>query len=40
MNRAFKSIEDFEAEKEVSRLNVSLKVILQTSEEVEVETDV
>ena len=40
MNRAIKAIEDFEAEKEGSRLHISLKVILQTSEEVEVETDV
>ncbi|MGN1414060.1 MAG: DUF2634 domain-containing protein [Anaerovoracaceae bacterium] len=39
-NRAIKSIENFEAEKDGSKLKVSLTVILQNEEEVEVETDV
>lgn len=40
LNRAIKAIEDFEAEKEGSRLHVTLTVVMQTDEEVEVETDV
>lgn len=40
LNRAIKSIEDFEAEKEGSRLHIALTVVMQTGEEVEVETDV
>ena len=40
LNRAIKSIEDFEAEKEGSRLHITLTVVMQTDEEVEVETDV
>ena len=40
LNRAIKSIEDFEAEKEGSRLHIALTVVMQTDEEVEVETDV
>lgn len=39
-NRAIKSIENLEAEKDGSKLKVSLTVILQNEEEVEVETDV
>lgn len=40
LNRAIKFIEDFEAEKEGSRLHITLTVVMQTGEEVEVETDV
>lgn len=40
MNRAIKAIENFETEKDGSRLKVSLTVILESEEEVEVETDV
>ena len=40
LNRAIKFIEDFEAEKEGSRLHITLTVVMQTDEEVEVETDV
>lgn len=40
MNRAIKAIENFETEKDGSRLKVSLSVILESEEEVEVETDV
>ncbi len=40
LNRAIKAIEDFEAEKEGSCLHITLTVVMQNGEKVEVETDV
>jgi len=40
LNRAIKEIDNFEAKKEGSRLHITLMVVMQTDEEVEVETDV